>query len=120
MKPLNPKLYEKVKKEIYEIYTKPSAYRGGAVIKKYKELGGTFEDVPNDKKPLKRWFKEKWEDVNPEKTKNSYPVYRPTVRVTKDTPLTVDEISKKNLETQAKLKQKIKGTANLPPFKKKI
>jgi hypothetical protein len=114
----NKELYEKVKKEIYKIYKKPSAFRSGAVIKKYKELGGTFSGVKNVNEGLARWFREKWMDVNPNKTEKSYPVFRPTKRITKDTPLTKDEISLSELKKQSKLKQKIKGKANLPKFKK--
>lgn len=116
----NKNLYERAKKEIYAIYKKPSAYRSGAVIKRYKELGGTYGDSNKPKNTgLSRWFREKWTDVNPNKGINTYPVFRPTIRITKDTPLTVSEISKKNLIEQSKLKQKIKGKKNLPPFKKK-
>jgi hypothetical protein len=43
---------------------------------------------------------------------------RPTKRVSKDTPLTVKEISKSQLEKQVKAKQKIKDKGNLKPFKK--
>ena len=68
---------------------------------------------------LRRWFKEEWKDVNPMKTKSSYPVYRPTKRVDKNTPLTVDEIDKKDLIEKSEEKQKIKGTKNLKPFKEK-
>lgn len=117
MQPINLKLYEKAKAIVYKKYAKPSAYRSGAVIKLYKEMGGTFKD-DNKPKLLKRWFEEEWKDVNPHKTPNSYPVYRPTKRITKDTPLTVDEVDPKNLEEQAKTKQKIKGNKNLKPFKK--
>ncbi len=53
------------------------------------------------------------------KNKTSYPVYRPTVRVTKKTPLTVYEIDKKDLIIKSKRKQKIKGKKNLKPFKSK-
>lgn len=111
-------LYEKAKKMANEIYKKPSAYKSGFIVKKYKELGGTYTD---DKQPkeLKNWFKAQWMDINPNKTKTSYPVYRPTVRVNKQTPLLVSEIDKKQLKQQIKLKQKIKGEKNLPPFKKK-
>ena len=60
--PINKKLYERVKAEIYPRYKKPSAYRSGAVVKRYKDLGGKFRD--NEKgRPLARWFKEEWEDV---------------------------------------------------------
>jgi hypothetical protein len=118
MTPIDKELYEKAKRIIYERYAKPSAYRSGAVIKLYKQMGGTFKD-DGEKKKLKQWFKENWQDINPMKTKNSYPVYRPTKRVNKSTPLTVQEIDTINLIEQIKRKQKIKGTANLKPFKKK-
>jgi hypothetical protein len=107
-------LYEKVKKMADEIYKKSSAYKSGYIVKKYKELGGIYID---DKEPkaLKRWFDERWKDIG----NKDYPVFRPTIRVNKETPLTVSEIDKKQLQKQIKLKQKIKGEKNLPPFKKK-
>jgi hypothetical protein len=111
-------LYAKVKKMADEIYKKPSAYKSGYIVKKYKELGGTYKD-DNEPKELKRWFEENWKNIDPNKTKTSYPVFRPTVRVNKKTPLTVSEIDKKQLKEQIKLKQKIKGEKNLPPFKPK-
>ena len=107
-------LYEKAKKIADETYKKPSAYKSGFIVKTYKELGGTYSD---DKQPkeLKQWFQEQWEDVG----KSKYPVYRPTVRVNKQTPLLVSEIDPKQLKQQIKLKQKIKGEKNLPKFQKK-
>jgi len=116
--PKDKTLYEKVKKMADQVYTKPSAYKSGYIVKKYKELGGEYID-DNQSKDLKAWFKAKWTDINPNKTKTSYPVYRPTVRVNKKTPLTVKEIDPKQLKEQIKLKQKIKGNKNLPPFQKK-
>jgi hypothetical protein len=108
----NPELYERVKQYADTVYTKPSAYKSGFIVKKYKELGGTYSD--NDKpKKLAQWFNEKWTDVG----NKEYPVYRPTVRVSKNTPLLVQEIDPKNLKKQIALKQKIKGKKNLPAFK---
>lgn len=115
MKPKNKELYEKARSIVYKQYEKPSAYRSGALIKKYKELGGTFIN-DGKPKPLKRWYSELWKDVNPNKTSKSYPVYRPTKRISSKTPLTVNEIDKDNLKSQSKLKQKYKGKRNLPPF----
>jgi hypothetical protein len=109
--PLNKKLYERAKAEVYPRYKKPSAYRSGAVVKRYKELGGKFKD--DNGRPLARWFKEEWADVG----NKEYPVYRPTKRVSKDTPLTAEEIDPENLKLQIKEKQKIKGDENLPAFK---
>ena len=111
--PLNKKLYEKAKAEIYPKYKKPSAYRSGAVVKRYKELGGKFKE--DGERKLKRWFQEEWKDVGDK----NYPVYRPTKRITKDTPLTEREIDPENLKVQIKEKQKIKGDKNLSPFKKR-
>lgn len=109
--PADPKLYAKAKKIADEKYSKPSAYKSGFIVQKYKDMGGTYID---DKKPknLKRWFKEGWTDV----AGLDYPVYRPTKRVSKVTPLTVGEIDPKNLKEQAIRKQKYRGERNLPPF----
>ncbi len=113
--PLDMPLYNKVKTLADEIYKKPSAFKSGFIVKKYKELGGKYEET-NTEKPLKRWFKEKWMDVNPNPTDDSYPVFRPTVKVNSKTPKTKDEIPLARLEEQAQLKQVIKGTKNLPKF----
>jgi len=110
----NQKLYDKVKKEANQKYEKPSAYKSGFIQKRYKELGGTYTD-DNKPKKLERWFDEKWEDVGG----MEYPTYRPTVRISKETPLLPDEIEPENLLLQSILKQIIKGKKNLPPFKEK-
>lgn len=118
--PLNKELYEKAKQIVYARYAKPSAYRSGALVKLYKEMGGKYKDDDKkksiDDKPLKRWFEEQWSDINPSKTSTSYPVYRPTKRITEKTPTTKDELSKKRIKEQSKLKQTIKGKKNLPKF----
>jgi len=111
--PVDKDLYEKAKAEVYPKYDKPSAYRSGALVKRYKELGGKFKDTGG--KPLARWFKEDWKDVG----NKEYPVYRPTNRITKDTPLTPGEIDPENMALQIREKQKIRGKKNLPPFKGK-
>jgi hypothetical protein len=122
----NQSLYDKVKLEADLKYKKPSAYKSGWIVKRYKDLGGTYT---NDNKPknLKRWFKEDWKDVAKQTLEKScgskwecYPVFRPTIRVNKNTPLTPDEISPSNLVKQSILKQSYKGDKNLPPFKEKI
>lgn len=108
----DPELYERVKKQASRIYSKPSAYRSGYTVSQYKKLGGTYSE-DNQPKKLKQWYNEKWKDIGGDK---DYPVFRPTVRVNKTTPLTVQEISPENLKKQIKEKQKIKGLKNLPPF----
>ena len=108
----NPLLYEKAKRIADAKYKKPSAYKSGFIVKTYKQMGGTYTE---DKKPknLHRWFKSEWKNIAP---LGYYPVYRPTKRINKMTPLTPQEIDYINLLNQIHLKQIIKGTANLPPF----
>jgi hypothetical protein len=110
---LDQDLYDKAKRQADTIYTKPSAYKSGYIVKTYKSLGGRYSE-DNEPAKLKQWFKEKWSDVGNEE----YPVYRPTFRVTKTTPLTVQEIQPSNLKKQIALKQKYRGLKNLPPFKR--
>jgi hypothetical protein len=110
---LDQELYDKVKKEADTIYTKPSAYKSGWIVRKYKSLGGKYKQ-DNEPKKLKQWFQANWKDIG----NQSYPVYRPTIRVNKTTPLLVSEIDPKNLMKQIGLKQKYRGLKNLPPFKK--
>ena len=107
----NPELYKKAKEIADKKYKKSSAFKSGFIVKTYKDLGGTYTD---DKKPknLKRWFKEDWKDV----AGLDYPVFRPTKRISVNTPLLPHEIDFNNLVNQSLLKQEIKGHRNLPPF----
>ena len=113
--PLDTELYEKIKKRADKIYEKPSAYKSSYIVKTYKSLGGKYSGTKTTE-GLSAWNKEKWENVGDD---NQFPTLRPTKRVSKKTPLTVSEIDPKNLKEQIALKQKIKGTKNLPPFKPK-
>lgn len=120
--PTDLDLYEESTKLIKSKYKKNSAYASGAIIKDYKKkflkkYGENKEPYIEDNEPknLERWFNEKWSDIGQE----NYPVYRPSIKINKNTPLTVNEIDPKNLKKQIKLKQKIKGTENLPKFEKK-
>ena len=110
-RPLNPSLWEEVKAYTRTRFPKWSAYASGFASKIYKERGGKWEDDGKGR-PLKRWFKEVWTDVGGK----DYPVYRPTKRVSKKTPLTASEISPTNLRKQTALKQRIRGEKNLPAF----
>jgi hypothetical protein len=110
----NPELYEKAKRIVYQEYPQRSAYRSGQLVKRYKEMGGTYSGK-KDNSGLTRWFKENWKDIGG----LEYPVYRPTKRVNKNTPLIPDEIDPENLLQQILLKQKYKGDKNLPAFEGK-
>ena len=110
----NKALYEKIKSQADLIYSKPSAYKSGWIVNRYKKLGGSYT---NDNKPkeLKRWFDEEWGDIGGKE----YPVYRPYKRVNSATPLTASEIDPTQAKKQIELKQVLKGEANLPPFQMK-
>lgn len=95
------KLYEKVKSDLFKKYTKPSAYRSGLLVQKYKEeyvkkhknhnyYTGGSKETSN----LKRWFDEKWRsDKGTVGYKNKSDVYRPTVRINNKTPTTFKELT---------------------------
>jgi hypothetical protein len=112
---LDPILYETVKKEADIIYKKNSAYKSGWIVKTYKDRGGLYYGEKPVNKGLDRWYKEKWYNI----ANADYPVYRPSVRINKETPLLPNEINKKNLYDQIALKQFYRGILNLPPFQKK-
>ena len=110
--PKDKKLYEKIKKQIYKKIPKHSAYRSGLVVQKYKK---TFKNKYGNKNPyngkytqkkgLKRWFDEKWVNQRGEigyKYKND--IYRPSKRITKKTPITHSELSKKEINKARRLK----------------
>jgi len=108
--PINKELYLEVKRYADMIYEKPSAYKSGFIVKTYKQRGGKYKG--DGSKPLARWFKEEWKDIG----NKEYPVYRPTKRISKKTPLLPSEIDPVNLRKQIKKKQIIKGERNLEPF----
>ena len=97
--PTDKKLYEKVKAEIYKKYPQHSAYRSGLLVKEYKRQGGKYSGKESQSTGLNRWFREKWTN---QKGKTGYQsksdVYRPTRRITKDTPTTFKELSKKEID----------------------
>jgi hypothetical protein len=106
MTPTDQVLYDKVKKEIYEQNPVHSAYRSGTIVKKYKEE--FVKEYGKEKKPyaekkptktgLKRWFNEDWRNQRGELGyKYKSDVYRPTKRITKKTPKTYKELSKKRI-----------------------
>lgn len=112
-KPKDEKMYSKVKERIYKKYKTHSAYRSGQVVKEYKLM---FAKKYGDKispyigsKPKKtglaRWFAEDWKSNTGEyKYTTTNSIYRPTKRITKNTPLTFRELTKKQIQ-KAKLEK---------------
>lgn len=122
MTPTDQKLYNKIKKKIFTNNPINSAYRSGLLIKTYKnsffKKYGDIEPFKNDfdDRPLEQWFNEGWIDTNPLIGVSGYPVYRPTIKINKKTPKTVQEIPLEKLYEQYLLKQKYKYNKNLPKF----
>ena len=107
--PKNKKLYEKVKDEIYKEYPKHSAYRSGLLVKEYKKRGGEYIGKKNDEKGLGKWFKEKWRSQDGKiGYKSKSDIYRPTVRVNKDTPTTHKELTATQIK-KARAEKKTTG-----------
>ena len=103
--PTDKKLYEKVKAEIYKKHPQHSAYRSGLLVKEYKLRGGKYSGKENQSTGLNRWFREEWKNQRNESGyKYKSDVYRPTKRITKDTPATFNELSKKEIDTARRKK----------------
>jgi len=121
--PKDKKLYEKVKKDSDKVFDeKTSVYKSSWIVREYKKRGGTYKgDEPTKDSGLKRWYKEKWVDLNRpdgkgsykpcgrQNMKKKYPLCRPTVKVNSDTPKILSEIPKKKIEKIKKLKKENKA-----------
>ena len=78
-------------------------------MQEYKKRGGTYEGKETKTAGLNRWFLENWKNERGEvgyKYKND--IYRPTVRVTKETPTTFKEFKPQEIE-KAKREKYLKG-----------
>lgn len=113
-------LYLKTKHNIFKKNPKHSAYRSGFLVKEYKKRFS--QKYGNKKNPyigrktkkvgLKRWFSEKWVNQRGEvgyKYKND--IYRPSVRITRKTPITYNELSRNDIKKARKTKYR-KGRVN--------
>jgi hypothetical protein len=98
---LDKELYKKAFDEVSKIYKYPSAYRSMAIVKRYRELGGRIKD--DDKtNGTSRWLMEAWINVDDylqgiitpcgNKFKIKKSACRPSKRVSKETPPTIDEL----------------------------
>jgi hypothetical protein len=105
--PVDKKLYDKIKKRIYKKQPTHSAYRSGKVVKEYKKQftkkygkrKSPYKGTKTKKRGLTRWFEEKWVNQRGEiGYKNKNDIYRPTHIITKKTPTTHGELSKKRIK----------------------
>ncbi len=125
--PTNKELYEKIKKKADKKFDeKSSIYKSSWIVKEYKKAGGEYSGIKDNKSGLLRWYREKWVDLNrPIKNKNGkvisyeecgrkdvekqkYPLCRPLIRISSNTPVTVKELSPKQIEKAKNIKQKVK------------
>jgi hypothetical protein len=115
--PVDKKLYDKIKKRIYKKQPTHSAYRSGKVVKEYKKQftkkygkrKSPYKGTKTKKRGLMRWFEEKWVNQRGEiGYKNKNDIYRPTHRITKKTPTTHEELSKKQIR-RARIEKYRKG-----------
>lgn len=133
--PKNKTLYNKVKALANKKFKSPTGvYRSSWIVKEYKKRGGTYSSAKPKKSTtgLKRWYKEKWVDLNrPIRSKKSgkitgykpcgrksarsgkYPACRPSKRITRKTPKTYKELSKKSIRRSRKLKTSYKQRKNV-------
>ena len=110
--PTDEKLYKKIKNELFKKY-KPSAYRSGLLVQRYKEeyvkkhKNNNYYRGNKATSNLKRWFDEKWTNQRGEiGYKNKSDVYRPTIRINNKTPTTFNELTKNQIIKAKKEKEK--------------
>ena len=111
--PTDKKLYENIKKDLFQKYIKPSAYRSGLLVKKYKEEfvkkygNNNYYNGNKENSNLKRWFEEKWMNQRGEiGYKKKGDIYRPTIKINEKTPKTFNELTK--LQIIKAKKEKVK------------
>jgi hypothetical protein len=111
-------LYDKIKQNIHSKY-KPSAYRSGLLVQEYKRE--YLKKYKNDdayignrqESNLKRWFDAQWLNQRGEiGYKKKGDIYRPTIRINEDTPITFNELSKQQIEKAKKEKAKFGRVKN--------
>tara|TARA_R100000697_G_scaffold79564_1_gene91725 strand:- start:338 stop:763 length:426 start_codon:yes stop_codon:yes gene_type:complete len=101
---IDKSLYRKAKKDADKTYKRNSAYKSMYLQKKYKELGGRYKGRKTKDASTSRWLREKWIQVIPYLTKDEKivcgednkknKVCRPSVRIDKKTPITIQELEK--------------------------
>lgn len=112
-KPLDEKLYNKIKKEVYKKNPKHSLYRSALIQKIYQSEGGEYEEGDKPKMNIKKWFKQLWVSLpdylngdivqcGNSKLEGIYPLCRPLAIAEK---LSKSEI-KKMIKEKNELKEK--------------
>jgi len=131
--PTNKTLYNYVKSLAKKKFkSKSGVYRSSWIVREYKKRGGKYKGKSTSKSGLKRWYKEKWVDLNrPVRnskkrivgyrscgrskitSRSKYPLCRPSKRITAKTPKTYKQLTKKSIKTAKKRKSYVKGSKNI-------
>jgi hypothetical protein len=133
--PVDKTLYSKVKLRANKKFSsKTGIYKSSWIVREYKRLGGKYRGKRTsvNSAGLKRWYKEKWVDLNRPiknskgkvvgykscgrssvKNKQRYPLCRPSKRVTSGTPRTYKELSKSSIKRAKREKSRVRGSKNI-------
>jgi len=122
-----------VKRLASKKFKSPSGvYRSSWIVREYKKRGGKYSGKKSSSRGLKRWYREKWIDVNYDVRKkvpcgrsrsptqggsrdrrrlstsgrSRYPLCRPSIRVNSRTPRTYRELSIYSINKAKKSKKK--------------
>lgn len=111
--PVDQKMYNRIKKQVKRDIPKHSAYRSGIIVQKYKKAfakkygsKSPYKGQKTSSKGLGRWFLEDWRNQNGKIGYHSASdIYRPTKRITKGTPVTHGELTKKEKRRARRIKR---------------
>lgn len=113
--PVDRQLYERVRAALYREVPTHSAYRSGLLVQRYKAAFarkyGKAKKAYRGKKStntgLARWFDEDWRTQEGSKVyRRKGDIFRPTKRVTQDTPITLPELSVPQIRRARKEKRR--------------
>lgn len=112
--PVDQTMYNRIKKQVKRDIPKHSAYRSGIMVQKYKKAfakkygsKSPYKGKKTSKKGLGRWFEEEWRNQNGKVGYHSKSdIYRPMKRITKGTPVTHGELTKKEKRRARRTKRK--------------
>jgi hypothetical protein len=131
--PANIELYKAVKADADKKFlSKTGIYKSSWIVREYKKRGGTYLKKRKPTGGLLRWYKEQWVNLNrpiynkkgqiigyeqcgreEASNKGLYPLCRPLKRVTKETPTTVKELTRKAISQANISKQRVRHTGNI-------
>lgn len=128
--PIDKDLYKYVKGLANKKFkSRSGVYRSSWIVREYKSRGGKYRGRKNSGSGLKRWYREKWVDLNSpirsrrkivgyrscgrtrsrrkrSLSRTKYPLCRPSRKINSRTPRTYRQISKKSIRSAKKYKSR--------------